>query len=302
METILLTGATGFVGDELRYQLLRGRYRLVILTRNPARYKEEHADNQKFISWDDDWESELKGCKAVINLAGESIFGQRWTRDVKKRIYNSRIETTRLLVNAIAALDEEKRPELMISASAVGVYGDTGDQEITEEASPGSDFLAEVCVEWEAEARHLEQSGVRLVIPRIGIVLEEGGGAIAQMKTPFQLFAGGPVGSGKQYVPWIHRTDLCRFMEFALENENCKGVYNLSAPNPVTMGQLADALGNAMHRPSWMKVPSFALKMAFGEAAGPILNSTKAIPKKLQEEDFEFRFEEIHDAMNDIVS
>jgi uncharacterized protein (TIGR01777 family) len=235
----------------------------------------------------------------VINLAGESIFGQRWTDEVKNRIYESRINTTRSLVEAMEA--SEERPDLFISASAVGIYGDSGDELLDEESSFGSDFLATVCVDWEKESKKAEALGVRVANPRIGIVLEKGGGVIEQMSTPFKLFVGGPVGSGDQYVPWVHMKDLCNAILFPIKNENFSGPYNACAPNPATMNELAKALGSVMNRPSVFKVPEFLLNIALGEAAEPILASLRVQPKVLQKANFEFEFEDLETALGDIM-
>lgn len=299
MSHIFLTGATGFVGNELRPLLLRNRYKLTVVTRSPDKYRSEEASNQQFISWDDDWGAELAKSDAVINLSGEPLFGQRWTSNVKKRIYDSRVLTTRNLVNKMGEIDDP--PSVLVSASGVGYYGDTGDQWIGEQLDPGDDFLADVCKDWENEARQAELYGVRVVNPRIGIALEYDGGALAQMKLPFNLMGGGPIGSGQQYMPWIHRTDLCRSIHFSLENSNLQGPYNASAPEPVTMNEFAKALGKAMGRPSWFKVPEFALKMALGEAAQPVLQSNRAYPYKLLNEGFSFEYEDVKLALNDIM-
>ena len=299
MTHIFLTGATGFIGKELRPLLLRDQYELTVLTRSPGKYRSEQAGNQKFVSWEDDWQEDLAKSDAVINLSGASLFGQRWTPAVKKRIYDSRVLSTRSLVNEMAKMDNP--PSVLISASAVGYYGDTGDKWIYEDRDSGLGFLAEVCKDWESEANQAELYGVRVVIPRIGIALEYDGGAIEQMKLPFNLMGGGSIGSGKQYVPWIHRTDLCRSIKFALENGHFQGPYNASAPEPVTMDDFAGALGRAMHRPSWLKVPEFALKLALGEAATPVLQSNRAYPAKLLDQGFGFEYEDIQAALNDIM-
>ena len=198
---ILITGGTGFVGSNLRTLLLREGHLLTIITRSPKKYKEETAKNQRFVSWDADLAAEMERADVVINLAGSSIFGRRWTKEVKEQIYNSRINCTQQLVEAIDRADD--RPSLMVSASGADYYGDSGDQVLDESAEPGDSFLANVCVDWEKAAQPVTDLGVRLAIPRIAVVLERDGGALEQMLLPFKLGVGGAIGSGKQYFPWI---------------------------------------------------------------------------------------------------
>lgn len=296
---ILITGGTGFIGTELRDILLRKGHHLVVITRTPSQYAEEQAKNQQFISWDDSLIEAMDEADAVINLAGSPIFGQRWTDEIKDRIYSSRIDNTKKLVDAIGLCSNP--PEVMISASAVGYYGDRGDEVLDESEPAGNGFLSKVCHDWETAAREIEKHGVRLAIPRIGIVLETGGGAMQQMLPPFKLFVGGPVGSGKQYFPWIHMQDLCRGIKYPLENIDFEGSYNLCAPSPVTMNEFAAKLGEVLNRPSFFKVPEFVLRIALGEAADSILESMRAQPKKLQQAGFEFNFDDVREALADII-
>jgi len=297
-KNILITGGTGFIGGYLSDELLKDGHFLTIITRSPEKYKSVSSKNQKFITMDQ-VADRMPDMDIVINLAGESIFGQRWTDEVKNRIYESRINITRSLVEAMGATEE--KPELFISASAVGIYGDSGDEILDEESSFGSDFLATVCVDWEEESKKAESLGVRVANPRIGIVLEKGGGVIEQMSTPFKLFVGGPVGSGDQYVPWVHMKDLCNAILFPINDENFSGPYNACSPNPATMNELAKALGRVMNRPSVFKVPEFLLNIALGEAAEPILASLRVQPKVLQKADFKFEFEDLETALGDIL-
>lgn len=297
---ILITGGTGFIGQELRENLLSEGHNLVIITRSPKKYEDEAATNQRFISWEADLSSEMDKCDVVINLAGENIFGQRWNEEVKKRIYDSRINATRSLVKAIEKAS--KKPSVFISASASGIYGNQGDTVVTEDFETANDFLAKVCVDWEAESQKVSKLGVRVVNPRIGIVFEKGGGALEKMIPPFKFFVGGPVGDGKQYMSWIHRTDLVSALIFPIENEKLIGAYNLCSPNPATMNEVSETLGDVMNRPSFFRVPKFALDIAFGEAAQPITGSTRMQPKKLQVNGFEWRFEELEEALADITS
>lgn len=296
---ILITGGTGFVGNELRRMLLKEGHNLVIVTRSPKKYEDENAQNQKFVSWEDDLVVEMEKMDAVINLAGESIFGQRWTEEVKKRIMDSRIRSTERLVEAMKKA--ENRPEVFVSASASGYYGDRGGEVLTESEPPADDFLARVCVQWEKASHKAEEIGVRVVNPRIGIVLEKGGGALEKMVPAFQFFVGGPIGNGEQYMSWVHRTDLCKAIVFPLHNEEMSGPYNVNSPNPVTMNEFSKILGDVMGRPSIFRVPKFALNIILGEAAKPVTDSIRMQPKKLQVVGFEFRFQELEEALADIL-
>lgn len=299
MKHILLTGGTGFIGKELRRLLLQEGHYLTIVTRSPKKYEDEKAKNQQFIAWDGDLISAMNDADIVIHLAGENVFSQRWSDEVKKKIYNSRIDGTRALVDAMREADT--KPELFISASASGYYGDGGDSIKTENDPAADDFLAKVCVDWEAEAQKAAELGVRVANPRIGIVLEKDGGAMEKMIPPFQFFVGGPVGDGKQYMSWIHRDDLINALLFPIENENVEGAYNVCAPEPVTMNLFADVLGDVMNRPVLFRVPKIALQIMYGEGAKPILDSIRMKPKVLQEHGFDFRYNDLEEALADIV-
>jgi uncharacterized protein len=295
---ILITGGTGFIGEYLREELIKEGHYLSIVTRSPQRYKSEEAKNQKFISWDD-LSDVMERTDVIINLAGESLFGQRWTAKVKENIYNSRILTTRKLVDAIRA--SVNKPDVFISASGVNYYKSAGTEVITEAGEADNNFLANVCKDWEKEASLASELGVRVVISRFGVVLEKDGGVIEKMKLPFSLFVGGPIGSGNQYMAWIHMNDLCRSIQFAIENENMSGVYNATSPEPVTMNEFAAAMGKIMRKPSYFRVPEFVLNFILGEAAMPVITSLRVQPKVLQISDFEFEYEDIGLALADIL-
>lgn len=300
MKKILITGGTGFIGQELRTLLLQEGHYITVITRSPKKYADEAAKNQRFISWDDDLVSEMNEVDVVIHLAGEGVFNQRWTEEVKQSIYDSRIDSTKKLVEAIGLAN--KKPELLISASASGYYGNKADKVLDETTPVAEDFLAEVCKDWEAESQKATEFGVRVANPRIGIVLEKNGGALEKMIPPFQFFVGGPVGDGKQYMSWIHRMDLCNAIIAPLTNPEISGAYNVCAPNPVTMNEFSDTLGSVMNRPSVFRVPGFVLELAFGEGAKPIMDSIRMQPKVLQEQGFEFQFEELEEALADILA
>lgn len=295
----LITGGTGFIGTYLRSRLLKEGHYLTIITRNPDQYREEQAVNQQFIHWDSDLSGEIAKSDGVINLAGQNLVGVRWTEKLKEAIYKSRIDSTGKLVEAMKKAD--KKPGLFISASAAGYYGENGDRIVDESFPPGDDYLARVCQDWEAEALKAVDLGIRVAIPRMGIALQDNGGMVGKMKLPFQLFVGGPVGHGKQYIPWVHMEDLCRALLYPVENENLKGPYNANAPNPVTMDELASVMGRIMRRPAFFRVPEFVLKLVLGEGAGPVVTSLRNHPEKLLGKGFKFEFENFEEALADIL-
>lgn len=295
---ILITGGTGFIGTELRDFLLKKGHYISVITRSPNKYESETAKNQRFIDWGADLVTAMEQADIVINLVGENL-AKIWTDEVKERIYKSRIKTTNKLVDAIKKA--ESKPELLISASGVSYYGDRGDDILDETEPPGKGFLPNVCVDWENAAQSVEEAGVRVVIFRNGVVLGEGGGALQYMLPVFKLGVGGPIGDGTQYFPWIHMLDVCRAMDFAIENKQLSGACNLTAPNPVTMNELADTMGNVLNRPTFFRVPEFAVRMVLGDAGDTVLDSLRAQPKKLQQTGFEFRFKYLREALGDIV-
>ena len=299
MKHILITGGTGFIGKELRRILLQEGHYLTIITRSPKKYDDEKAKNQKFISWDDDLIDVMNSTDVVIHLAGENVFSQRWSEEAKKKIYNSRIDSTRKLVDAMR--EAESKPEVFISASGSGYYGNGGDTIKTESDEVGDDFLAEVCRDWEAESQKATEFGVRVANPRIGIVLEKDGGAMEKMIPPFMFFVGGPVGDGKQFMSWVHRDDMVQALIFPIKNE-IQGPYNVGSPFPVTMNTFAEVLGSVMNRPSFFRVPKIALEIMYGEGAKPILDSIRMQPVVLQEKGFEFEFDDLEEALADILN
>ncbi len=299
MKKILITGGTGFIGKYLTQMLLKEGHFVTIITRSPGKYSEKQAKNRSYIGWDDGLVSAMNEHDTVINLVGENLFGQRWTDEVKQRIYSSRIDSTQKLVDAMS--ESEKKPGLFISASAVGIYGDNGSKVLDESAPAGDDFLAKVCEDWENASRKAEDFGVRVANPRIGIVLEENGGMIEKMVLPFKFGVGGPIGSGEQYVPWVHMTDLCHALLFPMENESVSGPYNACSPEPETMNTLAKKMGKVLNRPSLFRVPEFVLNIALGEAAKPVLSSLRVQPKVLQTSGFDFIFDDLEEALADIL-
>lgn len=256
----------------------------------------------RFVEYGQPLEQAVAESHAVINLAGESLFGKRWTPAVKRRLYNSRIETTRSLAAIMERLPSSKRPEVFISASAVGFYGEGGANIRTEEDACGNDFLAHICRDWEQESLAVQKLGVRVVNPRIGIALGTSGGALKTMLPVFRSFVGGSIGAGAQYFPWIHVEDLGRSIMHMLASESCEGAYNASAPEPVTMDVFAAALGRVLARPAVFRVPEWALKMALGEASSMLTTSLRVVPRRLVDNGFRFTWPTVDKALEALLT
>ena len=300
---IFVTGATGFVGRALIPLLQRAGHDVIVWTRSASRARgvlgadvDVHASNQPFASL----VSLLSRCDAVVNLAGEPIIAGRWTPARRAAIEASRVERTDDLVRAIAAASP--RPRVLVSASAVGYYGDRGSELLTERSSPGRDYLAEVCRRWEAAANAAESHGVRVVCLRIGVVLGRDGGALARMLPPFLVGAGGPIGTGRQYFPWIHLRDLVRVIATAIADGRYRGAINAVSPEPVTNRDFASALGRVLRRPSLVPVPALVLRVVFGEAAIVLLASQRVRPETLSALGFEYEFPALDAALDACVN
>jgi hypothetical protein len=245
------------------------------------------------------WASAIDGADAVVNLAGESIAAKRWTASQKQRILDSRVQATRSLAAAIQGCP--KPPSVFISGSAVGYYGPLSDDVATEDTPPGSDFLARVCVTWEDEARRAATPRTRVTCVRTGLVLARDGGALPPMLPPFRFGAGGPVGSGRQYWPWIHRQDWVDLVRWAMRTPDSGAAINATAPNPVTNAEFARALGRAMHRPAFMPAPAFALRLLLGEMADAlVLSGQRAVPMRAERGGFTFTYRTVNDALQAI--
>jgi uncharacterized protein (TIGR01777 family) len=288
MSGVLVTGATGLVGRRLLRALLADRIAVRAATRNPADAK--LPSGVEAVGWDGVLipSARIAGCDAVVHLAGEPVFGGLPTKARRDRILASRVDSTRALVQSLEQLAPAQRPKVFVCASAVGYYGDRGDETLTETAPPGSGFLAEVCVAWEEEARAAAALGVRTISLRIGIVLAREGGALATLARLFRLGLGGVVGSGKQWVPWVHIDDLVAMIRAALRDERWSGVANAVAPQPVTNAELTRELARAVHRPALLPAPAFAVRLALGEVAGELLGSRRVVPSFAQQLDFAF--------------
>jgi uncharacterized protein (TIGR01777 family) len=245
--------------------------------------------------------SALDGANVVINLTGESIAAKRWTQTQKERILSSRIESTQAIIDAIK--QTKRKPSVLLNASAVGYYGNMPEGEVTETYPKGAGFLADVCALWEAEALKAQEVGVRVVLLRTGIVLDNNGGVLQKFLLPFRFFFGGPMGSGKQWFPWIHLQDEVSAIVFAMENERIIGPLNLAAPDSIRMREFCRTLGKILNRPSWVNVPVFALKLALGEMAEPLLlHGQKMIPQKLIDAGFKFQFPKLEDALKELLT
>jgi hypothetical protein len=302
---IIITGATGFIGAPLCSALKNAGHRVTVLTRSRDAAEKSLGAGYELVEWQPptsgEWEAAIGGAEGVINLAGENIGASRWTKKRKQVIIGSRLAATGAIVNAIGKA--KNKPKVLVNASAVGFYGPRGDEEVTEQSqsSAGSDFLAQTVQQWENEAKKAEAYGTRVVLLRNGIVLEKDGGALARMLLPFRLFIGGPIGSGRQWMSWIHRDDVMGLILFALQNGNARGVINATAPNPVTMQEFCMTLGKAMHRPSWLPAPGFALKILLGEMSMLVLTGQKVLPKQAEKLGYKFQYPELGAALRAIV-
>ncbi|MEL6491880.1 MAG: TIGR01777 family oxidoreductase [Cyanobacteria bacterium J06621_3] len=303
---IAVTGATGFVGTKLVDRLIEEGHDVKVFTRSESKARKAFAAAKfkpvEFVTYtpteSGDWQAEISGCEGVINLAGEPI-SERWSAERKNRIMNSRKVGTEKLVEAITKA--EQKPSVLVSSSAIGYYGTSETAEFFETSEPAeSDFLSQVCQAWEAEARKAKDAGVRVAIVRTGIVLGDGG-AIAKMITPFKLYAGGPIGNGKQWFSWIHIDDLVNLFIKALLDPSMNGVYNGTAPEPVRMKELAQTLGEVMDRPSWLPVPDFAIEALLGDGAVVVLKGQKVLPERTQAAGFTYDYAEPKEALKDVV-
>ncbi len=300
---VFMTGATGFVGRALTLRLLGGGHQVSAWVRSQERARSTLGSGVRFVSAAGGARAlaqEAARADAVVNLAGEPVLGGRWTAQRRQAMRESRIDLTRSIVAALS--QSSPRPSVMISASAIGYYGDRGDELLDEASAPGADFLARLCVEWEAAAMQAEQAGVRVFIPRIGIVLGIDGGALARMMTPFAFGAGGPIGSGRQWMGWIHLLDLVEVIVAALEDQRYRGAAIAAAPSPVTSREFARQLGRVMHRPAFLPVPVFALRALYGEGASVLSAGQRVLPARLTELGFNWRFARIEPALHHLLA
>jgi uncharacterized protein len=305
---VVIAGGSGFLGNALAWAWAEESHDVRVLTRSlPAGVAQHESGTGKpgitRIGWTPDGHAgslakEFDGAAAVINLAGEAIGGKRWSPARKQALRDSRILATQSLVAALA--EAAAPPPVFISASGVGYYGNRGAEPLTEEAAPGDDFLAHLCVEWEAEAQRAASRPARVVLLRTGLVLERSGGLLPEMMRPFRFFAGGPLGSGRQYMPWVHRLDWIEMVRWIVDTPAVAGPVNVAAPHPVTNAEFARALGRALHRPALLPAPAFALKLMMGELADAALGGQRALPGKPLAHGYHFRYPEIDIAFRGI--
>ncbi len=303
---VLVTGATGFVGKPLVRRLMKAGHTVTVLTRDPRRAAKLLPARVRCERWEPGRdgldENLLKGMDAVVHLAGEGVADARWSEARKRAIVASRVDSTRAIVDAVAKLPAAERPRCLVSTSAIGIYGDRGDERLEESSSNGEGFLADVCVAWESEAQAAVRLGVRTVIIRVGIVLGSQGGALAKMLPPFRLGAGGRLGAGNQWMSWIHIDDLVELFALAVENEAVSGVLNGTAPHPVTNSEFTTVLGATLGRPVLLPAPAAALKLALGEMSIILLASQRVYPARPGTFGFRFRYSELSAALANLLA
>ena len=296
MKRILISGGTGFVGSALTKHLKSLGDEVYILTRKE---RQTQAQGVHYIQWMGSKEPKLPQIDAVVNLAGESING-RWTDEKKKAILNSRLKVTEELLNLVGKMPQ--KPAVWVNASAIGYYGTSETQVFTEQTEEhGSDFLAEVVKAWETKAKGAESLGIRTVLTRFGLILGRDGGVLPQLSLPYRFFAGGTVGSGDQWVSWVHIDDVAELIRDVIENAQYTGSVNVTSPHPVTMREFGQATGDVMHRPHWLPAPSFAFKLLFGEMSMLILKGQQVIPEKAQKLGFHFTYPHLKGALHDLL-
>lgn len=300
---IVLAGATGLIGPKLARELVRRGYRVTILARDPESARRKLPGMTNYLPWsssmkDGEWRTAVADSDVVINLAGATV-ATRWTEKQKQSIRESRIQSTRNIVDAIAAA--ERKPAVLINASAVGYYGTSETATFPEDAPAGNDFLAIICRDWEKEAERARELGVRVVLLRTGIVLDPDGGALAKLLPTFKLGLGGPLGSGRQWFPWIHRDDELDIILWALENEQVEGPLNAAAPGITTNKQFSNILGDVLHRPAIFPVPAFVLKLVFGGGAAALTEGQRAVPERTTKLGYTFRFPDLEPALRDLL-
>ncbi|MEJ2710545.1 MAG: TIGR01777 family oxidoreductase [Anaerolineales bacterium] len=298
---VIITGGSGLIGSHLAQKLLRERHEVIVLSRNPARHRGDVAEGVRLERWDaqtaEGWGVLAEGADAIVNLAGTNLSAGPWTASRRKSILESRLNAGQAVVQAVQ--QAQQKPGVVIQSSAVGHYGARGDEAITPHAEPGDDFLAKVTVQWEDSTAPVEEAGVRRAVIRSGLVLSKDGGALPLFALPFNFFVGGPWGTGNQYYSWIHIDDEVAAIQFLIENQAAQGAFNLTAPNPVTNRTFAHTFGKVLKRPSFLRLPRFAWKV-LGEMSTVIIDGQRAVPARLMELGFNFRYPELEPALRAI--
>ncbi len=304
---VFVTGGTGLIGPPLIQTLRSRRHEVLLLTRRPGAARTRLGSEAQVVEGDPTregpWMDAAAGCEAVVNLAGENIFARRWSDDFKRAMRDSRVQATH---NVVKVLGRQPRtasgePKVLVNASAVGYYGPHGDEEIDESTPPGRDTLARICVDWEQAARQAEPLGCRVALVRTGVVLDRNAGALAKLLPPFRFGMGGPVGSGQQWMPWIHHADIVGIFALAVEDSAAAGPINGTAPGPVRNQDFGKALGAVLHRPAFLPTPAFGLRLMLGEVADVILEGQRALPRKAESLGYAFRFPTLDAALADIL-
>lgn len=305
---VFVTGGTGLVGKRLIERLFERDDEVVVLTRRFGHARQLFGPNVTLIEGDPmhggDWMNAIVDCDAVVHLAGENIFARRWNADFKTLLRDSRILSTQFVVEALRRkpLRADGQPKVLVNASAIGFYGPRGDEELTEDSPPGSDFLANLCVEWEKAAQAVRSFGVRCAVVRVGVVLDKEGGALAKLLTPFKLCAGGPIASGQQWMSWIHHTDLTGLFLLALDRSDADGPIDGTAPNPLINSDFGKVLGRVLHRPSFVWTPGLALRVLIGEAATLVTTGQRVLPKRALGLGYSFQYPTLEAALAQILA
>jgi hypothetical protein len=303
---VVISGGSGYVGQALASSLRAETHDVVVLTRRPDADASGLPAGVRAAGWDartvaPRWADELRGASAVVNLAGASIGARRWTLSYRNEIFTSRVAATHALVEAIGGLAQGERPRVLVSASGVDYYGDRGEERVSEEGAPGESFLAQVCVQWEAAARRAEALGVRVVLMRTAFVVGRGASALQKLALPFRLFAGGPLGGGGQWFPWVHLDDAVGLYRLAIERGDVTGTLVLASPTACRQREFAREVGRALGRPCWLPVPAFALRLALGRQADLLLHGRRAEPARAVGLGYRFRYPELGAALREAL-
>ncbi len=298
---VIVAGGSGFIGRELIKQLVAKGHQVWVLSRTPSKVK--LPQGATVIGWDgrtpQGWQPLVETADAIVNLAGENLSDGRWTPERIQRILSSRVDAGNAISEAVKASNH--KPAVVLQASAIGFYGAADDRVLDENSPAGTDELAKICLDWEGSTQPVEDLGVRRCVLRIGLVLNSRGGVLDRLKLPFQLFVGGPLGSGKQWYTWIHMADLIGAIIFLLQHPTASGVFNLTSPAPVTNAEFGRTLGRALHRPYWLPVPAFALRFILGKMSTLVLNGQRVIPARLQEFGYAYQYATLLPALEDLI-
>lgn len=300
---VIIPGGSGLIGSALSTELAKNGCEVFILSRQPDKLKQRLPEGVRAVGWDGKsaagWGSLVDGAAAIVNLAGENLGAGRWTEARKQAIRGSRVHAGQAVTQAVEAAGQ--KPELVIQASGVGYYGPRQDELVDESGSPGADFGSRVCIEWENATARIESLGVRRVVIRMGVALAAHGGALPRMLLPFRLFVGGKIGSGRQYLSWIHLADTVAGIRFLMDHPALAGIFNLTSPHPAANAEFSRAIGRAMHRPALMPVPAFAMRLIFGELSTVLLEGQRVIPARLSEAGFKFQYPQAEAALRDVL-